>query len=91
MDTNEQVNACIEAFRLKGDANSLKRIVSERFSSDAVDTAKSLLWDSCGQLLEEAGMPYQSRRDSDRRSQLSANLEDIIMAFNALDTNDLIP
>ena len=83
--------AFIKAFRLKGDANSLKRVVSERFSSDAVDTAKSLLWDSCSQLLEEAGMPYQSRRDSDRRSQLSANLEDIIMAFNALDTNDLIP
>ena len=82
--------AFIKAFRLKGDANSLKRIVYERFSSDAVDTAKSLC-DSCGQLLEEAGMPYQSRRDSDRRSQLSANLEDIIMAFNALDTNDLIP
>ena len=33
-------------------------------------------------------MPYQSRRDSDRRSQLSANLGG---AFNALDINDLIP
>ena len=83
--------AFIKAFRLKADVNSLRRTVSERFSSAAVDTAKGLLWDSCGQLLEEAGIPYQSRRDSDKRSQLSANLNDIIMAFNALDTNDLIP
>ena len=41
--------------------------------------------------MEEAGISYQSRRDSDKRSQLSANLNDIIMAFDALDTNNLIP
>ena len=58
--------AFIKAFCLKGDVNSLRRTVSERFSSAAVDTAKGLLWDSCGQLLEEAGIPYQSCRDSDK-------------------------
>ena len=35
----------IKAFRLKGDNESLKGIVIERFSDVAEDTAKKLLWD----------------------------------------------
>ena len=50
-----------------------------------------MLWDHCRQDLEAAGLPYHSRRDSDRRSQIAANLDDIVQAFVVLDSSDLIP
>ena len=81
----------IKAYRLKGDKDSLRRIVGERFSNDAVEVAKRLLWDSCKHNLEAAGLSYHTRRDSDRRSQLVTNLDDIMQAFDALDSSDLIP
>ena len=72
----------IKAFRLKGDHNSIKRIVEER---DAIEQAKKLLWDSCKTCLESNGLTYYhnriSLRDSDRRSQIDANLEDILQAL----------
>ena len=85
------VLAFIKAFRLKSDADTLKRIVKDRFSSDHVENAKSQLWDSCGLALVDAGISFHSQRDSENRSQLVANIEDIIAAFDALDTKDLIP
>ena len=69
--------AFIKAYRLKGDTVSLKRLVSERFSNELVEGAKRTLWDSCGSLL--TSLPYLARRDSENRSQLMANLEDIIV------------
>ena len=33
--------------------------------------------------LEAAGLSYHARRDSDKRSQLVANLDDIMLAFNS--------
>ena len=38
-----------------------------------------------------ANLPFQARRDSDKRSQLTANIDDIIQAFDALDSSDSIP
>ena len=81
----------IKAYRLKGDKDSHRRIVGECFSNDAVEVAKRLLWDSCRHNLEAAGLSCQTRRDTDRRSQLVANLDDIMQAFDALDSSDLIP
>ena len=81
----------VKAYRLKGDKDSLRRIIAERFSNDAVEAAKKLLWDSCKHDLETAGLSYHARRDSDKRSQLTANLDDIMQAFDALDSSDLIP
>ena len=46
---------------------------------------------SCGLALVDAGISFHSQRDSENRSQLVANIEDIITAFDALDTKDLIP
>jgi hypothetical protein len=56
-----------------------------------VETAKRLLWDSCSQSLEVANLPFQVRRDSENRTQLTANLDDMVVAFDALDARDLIP
>ena len=41
--------------------------------------------------LSAANLPFHARRDSDKRSQLIANLDDIIEAFDVLDSSDLIP
>ena len=75
--------------REKGDTDSLKRLVSERFSSELVEKAKRSLWDYCDNLL--SSFPYQMCRDSDRRSQLVENTDDILKAFDILDTTDSIP
>ena len=85
----DAVLAFVKAYWLKGDIDSLKRLVSERFSSELVDKAKRSLWDFCDNLL--SSLPYQLRRDSDRRSQLAANTEDILKAFDTLDTTNSIP
>ena len=53
-------------------------VVSERFSPKEVETGKRLLWDYCSSVLEANGLLFHVRRDSDRRSQLVANLDDII-------------
>ena len=61
------------------------------FSSAHVENAKRLLWDSCGQLSEEVNLPFYARRDSENRIQLSANIEDLVAAFDALDSNHMLP
>ena len=81
----------IKAYRLKGDNVSLKKSVCDHFSSEDVELAKKVLWDHCKLDLEAAGLVYHIRRGSDRRSQISANLDDIIQAFLVLDSSDLIP
>ena len=78
----------IKAFRLKGDVDSLRMAVTERFSPKEVEAAKSSLWD-CSKLdLEAKSFVFHVRRDSDKRSQLAANLDDI---FDMLDSVARIP
>ena len=43
----DPVLSFIKAFHLKGDNETLKGIVIERFSNAAVESAKALLWGSC--------------------------------------------
>ena len=80
----DPVLSFIKAFRLKGDSDSLGRVVRDRFSSATVETAKRLLWDSCSQSLEVANLPFQVRRDSENRTLLTANLDDILVAFDLM-------
>ena len=87
----DTVLSFIAAYRLKGDTDSLKKIVVERFCNDDVEAAKRLLWDSCSSHLLAKGLVFHTRRDSDRRSQLEAHLDDIIHAFDVLDSSDSIP
>ena len=87
----DTVLSFIVAFRLKGDNDSLKKIVVERFCNDDVETAKKLLWDCCSSDLLAKGLPFHTRRDSERRSQLEAHLKDILDAFDVLDSSDSIP
>ena len=69
----------------------LKGIVVERFSSAAVESAKTMLWNSCESHLLSGGLEFHNRRHSDKRSQLDANLNDLLQAFQSLDTSDNIP
>lgn len=85
------VLAFIKAFRLQGDIDTIKRSVCENFSSELVEGAKKALWDQCGTILEAASLPFHIRRDSEKRSQLSANLDDLLKAFDVLDSTDSIP
>ena len=44
--------------------------------------AKKALWDSdCSSLLTAAGLSYQQRRGSEKRSQAAADLDDIFVAL----------
>ena len=67
----------MKAYRLKCDTYSLKTKVSERFSGTSVCAAKKVSWESCADALRALNLPYQQRRDSDKRRQLTADVEDI--------------
>ena len=63
----------------------------ERFSNELVVGAKKAFWHLCGGALEVAALPFQIHRDSDKRSQLVANLDDISKASDIRDSTDSIP
>ena len=69
----------------------MKLAVTERFSASNVDTSKKLLWDHCMDTFQAKNFVFHVRRDSDKRSQLAANLEDLIQMFNILDSVGKIP
>ena len=75
----------VKAYRLKSDKESLRSVVTERFSAKEVEAAKGSLWEYCKVDLEAMDLVFHVRRDSDRRSQLAANFEDIIQMFHPLD------
>ena len=63
---------------------SLKKSACDHFSPEDVEL---VLWDHCKHDLEAAGLVYHIRRGSDRRSQISATLDDIIQTFLVLDSD----
>ena len=63
----------------------------ERFSSDDVNAVKKGLWDCCNSVLFATGISFHARRDSDRRSQLEANLADLLGACDIFDSSDSLP
>ena len=69
----------------------LKKTVTEHFSSDDVNAAKKGLWDCCNSVLLAKGISFHARHDSDRHSQLEANLADLLGAFDILDSSDSLP
>ena len=75
----------VKAYRLKSDKESLTSVVTEHFSAKEVEVAKGSLWEYCKVDLEAMDLVFHVRRDSDRRSQLAANLEDILQMFEALE------
>lgn len=87
----EPVLAFVKAFRLRGDANALKQAALGRFNSPSLANAKKVLWEACSTDLSLLELPFTPRRSSEKRSQASADLEDILLAFDKLDDVDKIP
>ena len=87
----DTVLSFIAAYCLKGDIDSLTKTVIERFSSDDIDASEKCLWDCCTFVLLAKGLSFHARHDSDRRSQLEANLADLLGAFDILDSSDSLP
>lgn len=83
--------AFIKAYRLRGDVSGLRNaLLSVVDSSRLVDAHKSL-WQHCKNDLEELGLSFKNRRDSNKRSVSDAILGDIIVAFDTLDNASKLP
>ncbi len=87
----DPVLAIIKAYRLRGDMEGLKRASSSRFDSCMTAQAKKVLWENCQVDLKATGWVHQSRRDSEKRSQVCADLDDLFAAFEKLDDADKLP
>ena len=85
------VLAFIKAFRLKGDVTSLKQALSESFSLSEIVYALKMLWDHSQSELESAGFTYQQRRGSDKCPVGDMVVNDILSAFDKLDSSEHIP
>ena len=83
--------AFIKAYRLKGDSVGLKQAVFSRFDPVSLGTSHRMLWDTCGDDLEQLGMPFHARRGSDKRQVADVLLADIVTAFDRLDNHNKIP
>ena len=80
----------IKAFRLRGDKVNLRSIVLERFDQAAIEQSKQSLWEACQSDLDAGGLCFHQRRSSDRRAQIEADLDDVLAAFDLLDSKALI-
>ena len=78
----DAVLSFIAAYSLKGDIDSLKKIVVECFSNDDVEADKRLLWNYCSSNLLAKGLVFHARHDSDRRSKLEAHLNKLLGVFS---------
>ena len=78
----------VKAFRLRGDNESLKLSALGKFAPSLLAEAKKMLWDECE--LANLGFPLTNRRTTKKRSQATADLEDILTAFSKLDEGDNI-
>ena len=49
------------------------------------------MWDFCSSDLDQLGLPFHSRRGSDKRQVTDVLLADIVAAFDKLDSVEKIP
>ena len=85
------VLAFVKAYRLRGDVSGLRNSLLPAVDSSLLVDALKALWQHCKNDLQELGLIYKSRRDSDKRSVSDAILGDIITAFDALDNACKLP
>lgn len=84
------VLAFVKAYCVRNDLLTLKQLALGRFSPTMLFEAKKLLWNRCS-LSESFGLPFATRRSTERRTQAAADLDDIISAFVKLDETSDIP
>ena len=74
-----------------GDRASLLTSVLGRFDTASIESAKKKLWSSQESVLSSGGLSLLQRRDSEKRRQSVADLDDILSAFDMLDEKNCIP
>ena len=91
--TVNSVLAFVKAYRMRNNVTSMKQLALSRFSPNMIVDAKQILWNRCS--LSDSGLPFATRRSTERHTQAAADLDDIIAAFNKLlerlDENGDIP
>ena len=87
------VLAFIKAFRLHGSSEKLKHSTLCKFDSVIMVGAQKVLWErpEVAETLRAAGVTFQARHGSDKRSQAAAVLDDLLVAFDKLDELDKLP
>ena len=83
--------AFVKAYRLKGDLVGLKQEVFSHFDPTSLYASQKLMWESCGVDLERLGLPFHSRRGSDKCQVSDVLLADIVAPVDKLDSIDKIP
>ena len=85
------VLAFIKGYRLRGDACSLKQSLVDGFSDSALSDAMKILWNHCQDKLSFMGLSYYVRRAPEKRPVNVTVIDDLLSAFDKLDSADSIP
>ncbi len=91
MAVTNGVLAYIKAFRQRADTQSIKDSILSCCDDKALRTAKEALWANCQDELKQLKLEYSRRRGTATQSQADADFDDIVAAFDALDTEGLAP
>ena len=91
MMINSGVLAYIKAFRQRADSESIRNHVLGKYIANAIRSAKISLWENCKDDLSRLKLEMKVRRSSSTRPQELADLEDILEAFDVLDSDNCLP
>ncbi|MDD9817017.1 MAG: hypothetical protein OXU61_02605 [Gammaproteobacteria bacterium] len=91
MMINSGVLAYIKAFRQRADSESIRSHVLGKYIANAIRSAKISLWENCKDDLGRLKLEMKVRRSSSTRPQELADLDDILEAFDVLDSDNCLP
>ena len=83
--------AYLKAFRQRADYESMRNQILSKYDGSSIRAAKDILWRDCSTDLARLQLEKKVRRSSSTRSQELADLDDIIEAFDALDSDASLP
>ena len=83
--------AYLKAFRQRDDCESIRNEISSKYVAKSIRAAKDILWSDCSTDLSRLKLEKKVRRNSMVRSQELSDLDDIIEAFDMLDSDACLP
>ena len=83
--------AYLKAFRQRADCESIRNQILSKYDAKSIRAAKAILWSDCSTDLSRLKLEKKVRRSSTVRSQELADLDDIIEAFDTLDSDACLP
>ena len=81
----------IKAFGQQVDVQSIKVSILDCYDDVSVQSAKDELWNVCKEDLKRLKLEYNRRRGTASHSQANADFDDIVIALDALDGENLLP